>query len=228
MTRSRSFAARRTAFVALAAAVALAPLGCIRGTLPARELYRLAVPDSASVPDGLAPAAPGTGTPGTIAIAPYVAPGLYAEPSIAYRIGDSEYGTYPSREWAVPLSQMLGVLTERVLARSPLTSGGAIFDPPSLRSQTYLWRGTVREFEEVDRGKDVFAAVGIDAALLRTADDSVLWTGSVHLERPVGEPTMAGVVTTLSALATEAVQRLAVSADSALRRRPAAAARGHD
>lgn len=212
----------------LATAAALAPLGCIRGTLPPREFYRLSVPDSASVPDGVTGGARGAPVSGTVAIAPYVAPGLYAEPSIVYRIGESEYGTYPTREWAVPLSQMLGVLTERVLARAPLTTGGAIFDPPSLRSQAYLWRGTVREFEEVDRGKDVSAAVSMDAALLRTADDSVLWTGSVHLERPVGEPTMAAVVTTLSALATEAVQRLATSADSALRRTPAAPARGHD
>lgn len=223
---------RRRPRAALAAAAslvaALTASGCIRGTLPARQYFRLSMPDSVAAPiRDSATAAIGTGTLG---IAEYVTPGIYADGGIAYRIGESEYGTYPSREWAIPLGQMLGVLTEGVLRRAPLTMSPAIFNPPSLRSQTYVWRGTVREFEEVDRGRAVSAAVRIDASLVRSSDDSVVWSGSARREGPVAAPTMDAVVGALSSLATETVTALVAEADSALRRRApsAASARGHE
>jgi ABC-type uncharacterized transport system auxiliary subunit len=212
------------ALVALATFVLLVPLGCIRGTIPARELYRIA----ATPADTTAPS-PSNGTralPGSLGIAPYITAGIYAEPSIAYRIGDSEYGTYPSREWALPLSQMLGVLTEEMVRRHPLTTEDAIYSPPSLRSQTYLWRGRVRRFEEVDRGKVLSAAVWVDAAILRTSDDSVVWSGSAQRERVVAGSTMSDVVRMLSTLATESVEELVAEAARDLQRRSAASAGG--
>lgn len=218
---------RRAARLALLLAAAVAPLGCIRGTLPPRELYRLSVPDSAAAADPRPPSAPALAA-GALAIAPYETPGVYGEPSIVYRVGETEYGAYPTREWAIPLGQMLGVLTEDVLRRAPLTTGAAIFNPPSLRGQGYVWRGTVREFEEVNRGRALSAAVRVDAAILRTGDDSVLWTGSVRRESAVAEPTMNAVVRTLSALAATVVAELAAEADSALRTRSAASARGRE
>lgn len=219
----------RAALTAVASLVAvLAASACIRGTLPARQYFRLSMPDSvAAATRDSATVALATGTLG---IAEYVTPGIYAGGGIAYRIGESEYGTYPSREWAIPLGQMLGVLTEGVLRRAPLTASPAIFNPPSLRSQTYVWRGTVREFEEVDRGRTVSAAVRIDASLVRSSDDSVVWSGSARREGAVPAPTMDAVVGTLSSLATETITALVAEADSALRRQApsAASARGHE
>ncbi|HWJ24165.1 MAG TPA: hypothetical protein VNS52_17545 [Gemmatimonadaceae bacterium] len=219
----------RAALTAVASLVAvLAASACIRGTLPARQYFRLSMPDSvAAATRDSATVALATGTLG---IAEYVTPGIYAGGGIAYRIGESEYGTYPSREWAIPLGQMLGVLTEGVLRRAPLTASPAIFNPPSLRSQTYVWRGTVREFEEVDRGRAVSAAVRIDASLVRSSDDSVVWSGSARREGAVPAPTMDAVVGTLSSLATETITALVAEADSALRRQApsAASARGHE
>ena len=219
----------RAALTAVASLVAvLAASACIRGTLPARQYFRLSMPDSvAAATRDSSTAALATATLG---IAEYVTPGIYAGGGIAYRIGESEYGTYPSREWAIPLGQMLGVLTEGVLRRAPLTASPAIFNPPSLRSQTYVWRGTVREFEEVDRGRAVSAAVRIDASLVRSSDDSVVWSGSARREGAVPAPTMDAVVGTLSSLATETITALVAEADSALRRQApsAASARGHE
>jgi uncharacterized lipoprotein YmbA len=216
----------RSARAALGAAlvvVAALPAACIRGTIPSRELYRLALAPADSAPVLPVPA-PSPRLVGTLGISPYITAGIYAEPAIAYRIGDSEYGTYPSREWALPLSQMLGVLTEEVLRRRPLTAGPAIYNPPSLRSQTYLWRGRVRRFEEVNRGKVVSASVSVDASILRTADDSVVWSGSASRERLVSGSTMTDVVRTLSDLATETVSELVLQADQGLQQRPAATA----
>ena len=186
------------------------------GHLPPRELYRLTLPDTAaivapSIADGAAPP-----LEGTLAVATWAAPGIYGDPAIVFRIGDTEYGAYPSREWAVPLSEQLGVLTERVLHRIPLTAEPAVFDPPSQRAQTYIWRGTIREFEEVDRGSEVRAAVRLDARIVRAADDSIVWSGSARIERAARAPNMAGIVQTLSELSAEAVADLATRARAEL------------
>ncbi len=200
--------------------VALLGVDCFHvGSLPARELYRLTLP----VPADSAPGAGGgtmpnatDGSPppltGTLGIAEYVTPGIYGDPPIVYRLDDTEYGSYSYREWAVPLADQLGVLTERVLARVPLTAERAVFDPPSRRAQTYIWRGTVREFEEVDRGQQVLAAVRIDLRIVRAQDDSIMWSGSSRLERASPSTNMSGIVETLSALAGDVLTDLATRA----------------
>ena len=193
----------------------LAGSGCWRiGKLPPRELYRLTLPGSADSSASQVTASDGSPLPlpGTLGIGEYVTPGVYGDPQIVFRIGDTEYGSYPSREWAVPLGDQLGVVTERVLARIPLTAERAVFDPPSRRAQTYIWRGTVREFEEVDRGSEVRAAVRIDLRIVRAEDDSILWSGSSRIERAAEAPDMPGIVRTLSALADEVVSDLATRA----------------
>ena len=190
-------------------------VGCFHfGRLPARELYRISLPESAMVDSSTAPGSgvPATALAGTLGIAQYATPGVYGDPLIVFRIDDTQYGSYPSREWAVPLSDQLGVLTERVLARVPLTAPRAVFDPPSRRAQTYIWRGTVREFEEVDRGSAVLAAVRIDVRIARADDDSIVWSGSSRLERAAEPSNMPGIVQTLSALADEVLTDLATRA----------------
>jgi ABC-type uncharacterized transport system auxiliary subunit len=204
----------------LAGAALLSATGCWlwSGHLPARELYRLTLPDSSEAGAGSALATDGAPPPlaGTLAITQYATPGIYGDPQIVFRLNDNQYGSYSSsshdREWAVPLGEQLGVLTERVLARVPLTAERAVFDPPSRRSQTYIWRGTVREFEEVNRGSQVLAAVRIDARIARAEDDSIVWSGSARLERAASPANMSGIVQTLSTLATEVVADLATRA----------------
>jgi TolB-like protein len=70
----------------------------------------------------------------------------------------------------------------------------------------------VREFEEVDRGSEVHAAVRIDVRIVRAEDDSILWSGSSRLERVAQAPNMPGIVQTLSALTDEVVTDLATRA----------------
>ena len=154
---------------------------CIHfGRLPARELYRITLPEVAAADSTAGTSAGSTTAPallsGTIGIAEYATPGVYGDPLIVYRIDDTQYGSYPSREWAVPLSDQLGVLTERVLKRVPLTAQRAVFDPPSRRAQTYIWRGTVREFEEVGVAEPLTLGLepGGRVAQLARQDDGVL------------------------------------------------------
>lgn len=187
--------------------------GCIHGKLPPREFYRLHLPEPtdsiAGVEhDGTAPTLPA----GAVAITPYVAPGLYGDGNIVYRVDETQYGTYPNREWAVPVPTMLGMLTEDLFRSRPLTRDPAVFDPPSPHAYAYVWRGYVRELEELDRGKQVFAVVRFDARLIRARDDSVLWSGSARLERVVPEGTMPAIVAMLSQLSTEVISQLQESA----------------
>ena len=186
---------------------------------PALEQYRL------TVRVGDTAAAPLAGTlPGTIAIAPYVTRGIYDGRGIAYRIDDVRLEAYPTREWAIPLRDMLGEATETILKARPLTTGTPTFDPRSPRSYDYQWRGTVREFEEVNRGLRVLAAVHLEAELVR--NDSIVWSGSERIERAVPEPTdsMPRVVETLSILAVEAISNLIEQARAAVSAPTAAAA----
>ena len=190
---------------------------CIHGKLPPREFYRLRMaplPDSltAYYHDGGASTLP----VGSVAIQPYIAPGIYGDGNIVFRIGDSEMGSYPNREWALPVPTMLGMLTEDIFRARPLTRDAAVFDPPSAHAYDYVWRGLVREFEEVNRGSHVYAAVRLEARVVRSRDDSVMWSGSARLERPVPQGTMPAIVDMLSQLATEAILQLQESARSSL------------
>jgi ABC-type uncharacterized transport system auxiliary subunit len=208
----------RPLLVVLAAA-GLVPAACVR-SLPPLERYRLAPATAAGAPSE--PARPIarseiTRPPlATVRIEPYVTEGIYADPQIVYRTGDWEYGAYPNREWALPLSTMLGDITADVVrtfsGSRVRVVGGNQGGRPDL-----VWRGVVRAFEEVDRGDQVLAAVHLEAAVLRGADDSLLWQGTVHAEQPVRGDSMAAVVATLSRLGAEAVASLVGNAARSLR-----------
>lgn len=188
--------------------------GCFRvGRLPSLEYYVLAIPRPS---DDDTPLLRTAVLAGPIAIVPFDAPGIYGDDGIVFRIDDNQLHAYPSRMWAQPLGDMLGMATETVLATRPLTVQPAIFDPPSRGSYAYVWQGRVREFEEVDRGDQVFAAVALDVRIVRSPGDSVIWSRSRRLERPVPDPTMQGIVRVLSELTVDVLTELADSARAAL------------
>jgi uncharacterized lipoprotein YmbA len=187
---------------------------------PPLEQYRLILP----VTEDGASATPGPAVlSGTLGIAPYITRGIYDDPGIVFRINDVQLRAYPSKEWAIPLRDMLGDATETMLRRSPLTAEAGVFDP-SRRSQTSSWRGTVREFEEVDRGNRVLVAVHLEAQIVLSATDSVVWSGSHRVERAVTEPTtsMERVVEGLSAATADVLSVLIQRARAELSGRAAA------
>jgi len=185
-------------------------VGCFRSRLPPLEQYRLSTASENAAGTSLdkGPLA------GSIAISPFITPGVYGGDEIVYRIGDTEYGTYPNREWALPLGDMLGMLAEETIRENPLGNVG-VYDPESRRQFDFLWQGAVREFEEVNRGNRVFAAVRLEARLLRSNDDSIIWRGDRSVERPVADPTMTRIVEELSAAAREAMRALVSEAKTA-------------
>jgi ABC-type uncharacterized transport system auxiliary subunit len=211
-----------SASVLTGATMLFAATGCFRGKLPPRELYRLASVDApvSAAQSGVAPLS------GTIVIRTYSTPGIYGSDLIVYRVGDARYGAYPSREWAVPLGEMLGAITERVVSEGHVTSGRVAYNRAVGRDEDYEWRGTVRQFEEVDAPGSVSASVSLTAELVRVADDSVLWSGATSIVEPVRESrSMDSVVAALSTAAVRAIARLADDANATLRRLAASGAR---
>ena len=206
------------------AALLLVATGCFRGKLPPREFYRLA---SVEAPVGVAQPGPAP-LSGKVAIKPYSTPGIYGSDLIVYRVSDARYGAYPSREWAIPLGEMLGAITERVVRDGHITSGRVTYNPPAAQTEEYEWRGVVREFDEVDAPGSVSASVSLGAQLVRAADDSVLWSGTATIVEPVRESrSMDSVVSALSLAAAKAIARLTDDANATLRRLAASGARDH-
>jgi hypothetical protein len=122
---------------------------------------------------------------------------------------------------------MLASMTELIARQRGLTSGRVVFDPASARRETYEWRATVREFDEVDAPASVTASVFVAAQLVRVADDSIVWSGAARELEPVAQTrSMDAVVAGLSTAAARAVSKLADEAASALRRLAAAGAQG--
>lgn len=224
---SRVGVRRRTRHCLRATIVAGAALllgGCFRGSLPPRQFYRLAPPE---VVQGTSTGANAPALAGSISIRRYDTPGIYASGAVVYRVGMSTYGEYPSREWAIPLGEMLGSLSEAVIARRSLASGRVVFDPGAAEHQPFEWRGTVREFDEVDEPSAVSASVALDAKLVRVADDSVIWSGTVREVVPVAQSrSMDAVVIGLSLAASRAIAKLADDAGATLRRLAAVGAQG--
>ncbi len=219
--RPTSAAACAARFAAGCSVAAL--LGCFGRGLPARELYRLR-----PLPPPTTAAVPATSAAATVrvplTVEAYATPGVYAGPSIVYRVDETRYGTYPHREWAVPLGTMLATLTAESLRRDAPGGGTDVRDGDRAGgARGLVWRGTVREFEEVDRGRgrrdaQVSAAVRLEAQLVRAADDSVVWRGEALARRTVVPPeSMTAVVDSLAAAAGEAVARLVRDAAPALR-----------
>ena len=194
---------------------------------PPLEQYQLVTPRSA---DATAPRVGPPALQGTLSVLPYVTRGIYDDDYIVFRVDDHQLAAYTSKKWAMPLSEMLGTMTQELLDRRPLTAEPAVFDPRLPRASTYRWRGTVRELEEVDRALQVLAAVHLDVEIVRSVDDSVVWRGSQRIERPVPEPTrrMTTVVNTLSEITAEALTKLIDAARTELGLPAAASARPPD
>ena len=162
------------------------------------------------------------GTPpltGSVAIARYDTPGIYGTGSLVYRVGTSAYGAYPAREWAIPLGEMLGSITEGIVRQRSLTSGRVVYPPSAVTREQYEWRASVREFDEVDAPSSVTASVSLVAQLVRVADDSVVWSGAAQEMEPIAQTrSIDAVVAGLSAATGRAIARLTDEAGSAARR----------
>jgi uncharacterized lipoprotein YmbA len=199
-----------------ASALVLLALACLPKNAPSTALYQLVSPTS--------PASGPASTDGVIVVEPYVTPGIYADEALIYRTSETQYFTYPYRQWATPLSEALALLTADVLRRAPAPIGtsSVVLDDAAPSAHGLRWRGVVRHFEEVDADQSVGVEVAIDAIIVRSRDDSVLWRGSVSASRHVPAGTMPAIVSTMSVLVDSTLTALAGEAAGSLRSSPLA------
>lgn len=217
----RSHVIRRLAAFILAAFLLVHASACFRSKLPPLEQYRLA-PASQSTASAVGSESNHAGPlAGSIAVSRFLTPGVYGGSQIVYRIGATGYGSYPHREWALPLGEMLGMLAEETIRAEPL-GASAVYDPASMRQFAYEWQGSVRQFEEVNRDDLVFVSVHLEGRLLRTADDSILWLGDRQVELAVPRATMTNIVDSLSSAARQVMRELVTDAKSAAKAWPEA------
>ena len=202
----------RFAVVAVGAFLLSGSSACFRSKLPPLEQYRLApAPTSPPATDAEGP------LPGSVAVSRFLTPGVYGGDQIVYRIDDTGYGSYPNREWALPLGEMLGMLAEETIRVDPIGTT-AVYSPPSKRQFAYEWQGAVRQFEEVNRADRVSVSVHLEARLMRTVDDSIIWIGERSAELPVPQPSMTNIVDSLSAAARQVMRELVSDAKTAARK----------
>jgi ABC-type uncharacterized transport system auxiliary subunit len=72
----------------------------------------------------------------------------------------------------------------------------------------YVLSGSIERFEEVDLGRDVHAVCTISAQLLDTRTKSIVWSHTASETVPVEKRDIAGVVSSLSAVARTVADRL--------------------
>jgi len=151
-------------------------------------------------------AAPSNGTLGPVAIRELRCPEYLCEGRIAYRTSPEEVASYEYHRWAMdPRQAITQYLEERLRAQS-LFNSVAVHERGS--EAAYVLSGNIQRFEEVDQGRDVRAVCTISAQLLDTRTKSVVWSHTASETVAVEKRDIRGVVSSLSAAAQSAADRL--------------------
>jgi ABC-type uncharacterized transport system auxiliary subunit len=185
--------------VAVVAAALLAGCGAVR--YPTSYLLNLPAP---------APrAGPPQPLPGTIAIREFGCPEYLCEGRIVYRSGPEEVGFYEYHRWAMsPRAAITQFMADALRAQSLFTT--VAVHERSLKP-AYVLTGNIERLEESDHGRDVRAVCKISAQLIDARTGSVVWSHTASEAVTVEKRDVAGVVSSLSAAAGIAVDRLVAS-----------------
>jgi ABC-type uncharacterized transport system auxiliary subunit len=111
---------------------------------------------------------------------------------ILYREGPDEVNFYEYHRWASPPADLATnyfihrLKDSGTYARVSGYSEGA--------SSDLTLRGQLHRFEEVDRGKEVFASVALELELSEARTRASVWRGEAECTRPLATRDMAGVV----------------------------------
>ena len=154
-------------------------------------------------------ATPSNGALGPVAIREFRCPEYLCEGRIAYRASPEEVGFYEYHRWAMNPRQAITQYVEDVLRVQSLFKSVAVHERGS--EAAYVLSGNIERLEEVDRGRDVSTVCTISAQLLDTRTRSIVWSQTASETIRVEKRDMAGVVSSLSAAARTAADRLLTS-----------------
>ncbi len=147
-----------------------------------------------------------TGALGAVAIREFQCPEYLCEGRIVYRSSPEEVGFYDYHRWAMnPRQAITNYVVEALRSQSLFKSIG-----PNERSSeaAYVLSGRIERLDEVDQGRDVRVVCTISAQLLDTRTRSVVWSHTASETVQVEKRDIRGVVSSLSAAARTAADRL--------------------
>jgi len=151
-------------------------------------------------------AAPSNGTLGPVAIRELRCPEYLCEGRIAYRTSPEEVAFYEYHRWAMDPRQAITQYLEDRLRAQSLFNSVTVHERGS--EAAYVLSGNIQRLEEVDHGRDVRAVCTISAQLLDTRTKSVVWSHTESETVQVEKRDIRGVVSSLSAAAQSAADRL--------------------
>jgi len=151
-------------------------------------------------------AAASNGVLGPVAIREFRCADYLCEGRIVYRPNPEEVGFYEYHRWAANPRQAITQYLEDGLRAQLLFSSVAVHERGP--KAAYVLSGNIQRLEEVDQGRDVRAVCTISAQLLDTRTSSVVWSQTASETVPVEKRDIRGVVSSLSAAARTAADRL--------------------
>ena len=186
----------KTPAVALMGALVLAGCGSVRYP----KSYVLDFPPPAPRP------AQSEGALGRVTIRELRCPEYLCEGRIVYRATPEEIGFYEYHRWATNPRQAITQYLENALRAQPLFKSVAVHESAS--EADYVLSGVIERLEEVDQGRDVRVVCTVSAQLLDAQTRSVVWSHTASETVPVETRNIGGVVSSLSAAARKAADRL--------------------
>jgi len=150
--------------------------------------------------------APHDGALGPVAIRELQCPEYLCEGRIVYRSSPEEVGFYEYHRWAMNPRQAITQYLEDGVRAQSLFNSVALHQRGS--EAAYVLSGNIERLEEVDQGHDVGVVCTISAQLLDTRTRSVVWSHTASETVHVEKRDIRGVVSSLSAAARTAADRL--------------------
>jgi ABC-type uncharacterized transport system auxiliary subunit len=188
---------RRSAF-ASGLAIILAGLTACGAARPSK-FYELDIPETS---------APATSAPRfqtDLLIGRIIAPHLYRDDRIVYRMGSTQLGAYEYHRWAEPPADSM----ENVLLRA-LRDSGQYRSVQSLRSNArgdYILRGRLHELDEIT-GANLVGRVDFEVELYSQKSGTVVYSLHYNHDEPVAGKDVASVVDALNRNLRRAIDQI--------------------
>ncbi len=125
---------------------------------------------------------------------------------ILYRVSPNEIGFYEYHRWTNPPADLVTDYFTHRLKDSGTYSGVSVYKNGS--KSDFILQGRVHHFEEVDKGKEVFASVSLELELLDSKTRASIWRGEADCSHPLASRDMAGVTQGIYGCLTETASNL--------------------
>jgi len=168
------------------------------GGVPKTHYYTMDLPHTASSQRGALGC--------TITVHRFRADLILMDERILYREGSDEVNFYEYHRWASPPADLA---TDFFIHRLKDSGAYARVSRHNERAPSDLTlRGQLHRFEEVDRGKEVFASVSLELELIDAKAGASIWRGEAECTRPLASRDLSGVVHGIGGCLEETASKL--------------------